>query len=401
VDIYPAKKAKTEVAIKWQFIKKLSGKNYHPDAVKNILNSLGFEVLKEGIDELRVAVPYHKPDISLSADLVEEIVRIDGLDNIDIPTAITITPAVEENYAKEVFREKTANYLVGSGFNEMMTNSITNAAYYSEEELANMVKMLNSLSAELNILRNSLFETTLEVVAHNLNHRNNSLRLFEFGKAYSTSGPGEYNETEKLCLAISGNSTEDNWKQKSNAADFYELKGFVIAVLKLLNIQGYSIETLTVPKLDNHVVFKLNGEIIAGAGEVTKKMLDKFGIKQPVFFAGLNWGLLSELASKQSLVIKSISKFPAVQRDLAMIVPKQLQYEEVEKMVQKIKPGTLQEIRLFDIFESEKLGADKKSMAINFTFSDEEKTLTDKEIDGWMNKIMTTLEKDLQAEIRK
>jgi phenylalanyl-tRNA synthetase beta chain len=401
VDIYPAKKTKTEVAIKWQFIKKLSGKNYHPDAVKNILSSLGFEILKEGIDELRVAVPYHKPDISLAADLVEEIVRIDGLDNIDIPTAITITPAVEENYAKEVYREKTANYLVGLGFNEMMTNSITNAAYYSEEELANMVKMLNSLSAELNILRNSLFETSLEVVAHNLNHRNNSLRLFEFGKAYSTSGPGEYKEIEKLCIIISGNSTEDNWKQKNVATDFYALKGSVIAVLKLLGVTGYTTETLSVPKLDNHLIFKLNGEIIAGAGEVTKKVLDKFGIKQTVFFAGLNWELLSELATKQSPAIKAISKFPAVQRDLAMIVPKQLQYEEVEKTVQKIKPGTLQEIRLFDIFESEKLGADKKSMAINFTFSDEEKTLTDKEIDGWMNRIMTTLEKDLQAEIRK
>ncbi len=166
-------------------------------------------------------------------------------------------------------------------------------------------------------------------------------------------------------------------------------------------VNGYTTETLSVPKLDNHLVFKLNGEIIAGAGEVTKKMLDKFGIKQPVFFAGLNWELLSELAAKQSPAIKAISKFPAVQRDLAMIVPKQLQYEEVEKTVQKIKPGTLQEIRLFDIFESEKLGAGKKSMAINFTFSDEEKTLTDKEIDGWMNRIMTTLEKDLQAEIRK
>ncbi len=401
VDIYPAKKAKTEVAIKWQFIKKLSGKNYHPDAVKNILNSLGFEVLKEGIDELRVAVPYHKPDISLPADLVEEIVRIDGLDNIDIPTAITITPAVEENYAKEICKEKTANYLVGLGFNEMMTNSITNAAYYSEEELTNMVKMLNSLSAELNILRNSLFETALEVVAHNMNHKNNSLRLFEFGKAYSTSGPGEYNETEKLCIVISGNNTEDNWKQKSTATDFYALKGTVVAVLKLLGIPGYSIEALPVSKLNSHIVFKLNGEIIADTGEVAKKMLDKFGIKQPVFFAGLNWELLGELATKQSPAIKAISKFPAVQRDLAMIVPKQLKYEEVEKTVQKIKPGTLQEIRLFDIFESEKLGAGKKSMAINFTFSDEEKTLTDKEIDSWMNKIMSTLEKDLQAEIRK
>jgi len=191
VDNYPTIKPKTEVAIKWHFIKKLSGKNYHPDAVMDILNSLGFEKLKEGIDELRVAVPYHKPDINLPADLVEEIVRIDGLDNIEIPDSITISPAVEEQYEKEIFREKAANYLVGQGFNEMMTNSITNAAYFSEEELSSMVTMMNSLSAELNILRNSLFETSLEVVAHNLNHKNNSLRLFEFGKAYSTEDAGK------------------------------------------------------------------------------------------------------------------------------------------------------------------------------------------------------------------
>ena len=401
VDVYLKPKAKTEVAIKYQFLKKLSGKNYHPDAVKNILNSLGFETLKEGIDDLRVAAPYHKPDISLPADLVEEIIRIDGLDNIDIPEAITITPAVEENYAKDMYREKVATYLVGAGFNEMMTNSITNAAYFSEEELPSMVKMMNSLSAELNILRNSLFETALEVVAHNLNHRNTSLRLFEFGKAYSTSAPGKYTETEKLCIVVSGNTTEDSWKQKSTAADFYNLKGAVAAILKLLCIIPDAIEVLQVPKLDNHIVFKLDGQIIAGAGEVNKKMLEKSGIKQPVFFAGLNWALLSELALKQTQTIKPISKFPAMQRDLAMIVPKQLRYEEVEKMVQKIKPGTLQEIRLFDIFESEKLGAGKKSMAINFTFADEEKTLTDKEIDNWMSKIMSTLEKDLQAEIRK
>jgi phenylalanyl-tRNA synthetase beta chain len=401
VDVYPDKKAKKEVAIKWQYIKKLSGKNYHPDAVKNILNSLGFETLKEGIDELRVAVPYHKPDINLSADLVEEVLRIDGLDNVQIPESITITPAVEENYAKEAYKEKIANYLLGSGFNEMMTNSITNADYFSEEELQSMVKMQNSLSAELNILRNSLFETALEVVAHNLNHKNNSLRLFEFGKAYSTSGPGKYNEAEKLCVVISGNTTENSWKQKGTTSDFYNVKGAVTAILKLLGIEGYTIEALLVPKLDNHIVFKLNGQIIAGAGQVTKKMQDKFGIKQPVFFAGLSWAVLAKLAASQKLTVKGISKFPAIQRDLAMVVPKQLKYEEVEKMVQKIKPDTLREIKLFDIFESEKLGAGKKSMAINFTFSDEEKTLTDKEIDGWMNKIMIILEKDLQAEIRK
>lgn len=401
VDIYPNLKPKTEVSVKWHYIKKLSGKNYHPDAVKNILTSLGFEILKEGVDELRVAVPYHKPDISLPADIVEEIVRIDGLDNIEIPEAITITPSVEENFAKEVYREKAANYLVGLGFNEMMTNSITNAAYFPEEEQLDMVKMMNSLSAELNILRNSLFETALEVVAHNLNHRNNSLRLFEFGKTYGTTGSGRYTEVEKLCIVISGTKNEDSWKQKSASADFYYLKGTVSAVLKMLGIQPDSVEELQVPKLDKHIVYQFNNQIIAGAGEVNKKILEKFGIRQPVFFAGINWAILSELAARQSMSIKELPKYPSVQRDIAMIVPKELAWERVEQSVKKIKLDKLQDIRLFDIFESEKLGNDKKSIAVNFTFLDEQKTLTDKEIDGWMSKIMAILEKDLQAEIRK
>lgn len=401
VDVYPDPRHKTEVAIKYHFLKRLSGKNYHPDAVKNILNSLGFETLKEGIDELRVAVPFHKPDISLSADLVEEILRIDGLDNVQIPEAITITPSAEENYAAEVYREKAANYLVGQGFNEMMTNSIVNAAWFSEEELKSMVKMMNSLSAELNILRNSLFETSLQAVAHNLNHKNNSLRLFEFGKAYSTSGSGEYAEAEKLCIVITGNKTEDSWKQKGSTSDFYLLKGTVDAILRSLGIHPSSVETLTVSKLDNHIAYKLNGEIIAGAGEVKKNILDKFGIKQPVFFAGLSWATLSQLATIQTNKIKELPKFPSVQRDLAMIVSKDLAWEQVQQTVQKIKLHKLTDIKLFDIFESEKLGAAKKSVAVNFTFLDDEKTLTDKEIDGWMNKIMATLETDLQAEIRK
>lgn len=400
-DMYPQPREKTQVAIKYHFLKKLSGKNYHPDAVKNILVSLGFEVIKEGIDELRVAVPYHKPDISLPADLVEEVLRIDGLDNVPIPDAITITPAVEENHAKEILREKVADYLAGQGFNEIMTNSITNAAYFSEEEQQHMVKMLNSLSAELNILRNSLFETALEVVAHNLNHKNNSLRLFEFGKAYSSSGAGKYEETENLCIVTTGSVTTASWKQKETAGDFYFLKGIVTAMLQLLGIKADGMEILPVPKLENHVVFKLNGQIIAGGGEVKRSVLDRFDIRQPVYFASLNWSILSEIASQNKPAIQEISRFPAVQRDIAMVVARQLPYEMVESAVQKMRLKQLQTMQLFDIFESEKLGANKKSMAVSFTFLDNEKTLTDKEIDGWMNKIMTTLEKDLQAEIRK
>lgn len=401
VDVYPNPKEKTKVSLKYHYLKKLSGKNYHPDAVKNILTSLGFEITKEGIDELHVSVPYNKPDISLPADIVEEVLRIDGLDNVEIPESITITPSVEANYLKESYKEKVSNYLTGSGFHEILTNSITNAAYFSEEELQNMVKMMNSLSADLNILRNSLFETALQCVAHNLNHKNNSLRLFEFGKAYSTSGPGKYYEAEKLCIAISGNMEEQTWKHKSSTADFYFLKGAVEGILKLLNIKPDSIEILKVPKLENHIVFRKKGQIIASAGEVNKNSLARFDIKQPVFFAELNWESLLQLATNHTPAIKEIPKFPAVQRDLSMVVPQQLHYQEIEKLVQNIKLDKLRELNLFDIFESEKLGKGKKSMAVSFTFQDEEKTLTDKEIDGWMGKIMTALEKELQAEIRK
>ncbi len=408
VDIYPNPKPKNEVAVKWHYIKKLSGKNYHPDTVKDILTSLGFETIKEGIDDLRVAVPFHKPDISLPADIVEEIVRIDGLDNIEIPDTITITPSVEEHYENEVLKEKVANYLAGHGFNEMMTNSITNAAYYSEEEQKSMVAMKNSLSAELNILRGSLFETAMEVVAHNLNHRNNNLRLFEFGKTYSTSGTGKYEEKEALCIVISGNDHENSWKQKSSAADIYTLKGAIESTVKALGLKISQTEENSHSKLDNYFEHKITAAnrqtkniTIAAAGQVKKTIAEKFGIKQPVFYATLNWIELINLAKKQNTPVSELPKYPAVQRDLAMIVAKDLKWEQVQQTLQKIKLANLKEVNLFDIFESEKLGADKKSLAINFTFLDEEKTLTDKEIDGWMKKILASLETELNAEIRK
>ena len=401
VDVYPDLANKAEVFLKYHYLKKLSGKNYHPDTVKNILTSLGFEIVKDGIDELRIAVPFSKPDVSLPADIVEEVLRIDGLDNITIPTAITITPSVEENYLGHTLKEKVADYFVGLGFHEMMTNSITNAAYFTEEERQQMVKMLNSLSAELNTLRPSLLETSLEVVARNLNHKNNDLKLFEFGKGYFTSGPGKYHEMEQLCMVISGNVMDQNWKGKAKPSDFFYIKGVVSAVLQLLGIKPGSIETLVVPKLTDHIIFKTNGEIIAGAGEVNQKVLAQFGIRQPVFFGAFNWEAVLKLALKQNLAIKELPRFPSVMRDISMVVPKRLAYAEVENSVNKLKLAKLQEVRLFDIFESEKLGSEKKSIAVSFTFLDDEKTLTDKEIDGWMGKIMGVLENDLKAEIRK
>jgi phenylalanyl-tRNA synthetase beta chain len=401
IDVYPDPEPKKEIGVKWHYIKKLTGKIYHPDAVRNILSSLGFEWIKEGVDEFRVAVPYHKPDVALPADVAEEILRIDGLDNVDIPGAITITPSIEENYAAETYREKVSTTLVGLGFREIMTNSITNAAYYSEEEQTTMVKMLNSLSAELNILRNSLFETALEVVAHNLNHRNTNLRLFEFGKAYNKTAPGKFQESEKCCLVITGMSTPADWRRKAVQADLFYLKGIVLALFKTLGIHKPEEEKIAVAKLDDHFIFRYEGEIIAGLGEVKKTVLQKFGIKQPVWFAGLNWQSISKIASRLQPLIQALPKFPSVQRDIAMVVSSDLHWETVRSTVERLSLKKLSDVRLFDVFESEKLGAGKKSIAVNFTFIDTEKTLTDKEIDGWMKSIMERFEKDLHAEIRK
>jgi phenylalanyl-tRNA synthetase beta chain len=401
IDIYPDPRQKVQVSIKYHFIKKLSGKMYHSDAVKNILVSLGFEIIKEGIDELLVAVPYHKPDITLPADLVEEILRIDGLDNIPIPDAITITPSVEENYGTEAWKEKISGYLVGLGFNEILTNSITNSAYFTQAELDTAVAMLNNLSTELNIMRPSMLETGLEVIAHNINRKNNDLRFFEFGKTYSMEAVGKYHEPEHICLYLSGKYIEDSWRRKAEPADLFVLKGIISKLLQLPAITLDSLERLEDPKFSDGFLGKINGKVLLRAGAVNKKILDRFDIKQPVFFADFDWDYLSQLASSQKPEFREIPRFPPVQRDLAIIVSRQLPFADVEKSIFKIRLNKLRQMKLFDIFESEKLGEGKKSLAVNFTFLDEEKTLTDKEIDSWMNTIMTTLEKDLQAEIRK
>jgi len=401
IDIYPEEKPKTSVTLKYHYLKKLSGKNYHPDAVKKILTALGFVIEKEDIDSLKIAVPYHKPDISLPADIVEEILRIDGLDNVTIPSSITMTPAIEENRAAEVLKEKVANYLVGLGFNETLTNSITNKAYFSEAEMASVVKMKNSLSAELNIMRPQMLETGLEIVAHNLNRKNENLRLFEYGKTYTVNSKGGFEEPEHICIYLTGKKQADAWKGKGTANDFYTLKGAVEKVLTLAGISEISFDEADSTQLQYGLAILTGKEIIGHIGLVSKKMLERFEVKQPVLFADLSWDLILKKSKADKVQFKPLSKFPAVQRDIAVIISKELKYAAVEEQVKKLNLKKLQSIQLFDVFESEKLGADKKSIAVNFTFLDEEKTLTDGEIDGWMKKIMQGLEKELHAEIRK
>ncbi|MFM2358532.1 MAG: hypothetical protein RLY16_525, partial [Bacteroidota bacterium] len=401
VDVYPQPRQKTEVAIKYHYLKKLSGKNYHSDAIKNILTALGFEVLKEGIDDIRLAVPFSKPDISLPADIVEEIMRIDGLDNVEIPAFITIAPSVEQQYQPAQYREKITGYLTGLGCNEIFTNSITNGAYYSQEELSRTVKMINSLSAELNVMRLSMVETGLESVAYNLNRRNNDLQFFEFGKTYETTGEAKYAEWQHLALFFTGNKRSGGWQQKAEKVDYYYARSVAERVIQLAGISQIQIQVEAAAGFEYACQIFTGKEKLATVGLINKTRLQVFDIKQPVYFVDIYWDALMLAATKKRLEYKEIPKFPAVQRDLAIVVDRALGFEKIEQATQEAHVKKLTSLHLFDIFESEKLGAGKKSMALNFTFLDEEKTLTDKEIDAMMNKLIQSYEKNLQAEIRK
>ena len=402
-DIYPKVTPKTEVAVKYHYIKKLSGKNYHPEAVKKILTALGFEVIAEGIDELRVAAPYSKPDISIPADLVEEILRIDGLDNIEIPTTITISPAVEVASAKEVIKEKTANFLVGKGFVEIFTNSITNSQYFTPAVLETAVKMMNNLSADLDVLRPSMLETGLETIAYNCNRRNHNLRLFEFGKTYATSGSGQYSEKEHLCIYLSGLDTEEGWRVKSKEQDLLMAKGILqgVATLTGLPTIQWSLEVTAQDAASISIAATVDGITIASLLEVSPKKRQQFDIKQGVVFVDIDLAALVTAAEKQKIVYQEVSKFPAVQRDLALVLDRSVTYAAIELAVGTVKLPKLKDIRLFDVFESDKLGVNKKSMALSFTFVDEEKTMTDTETDSMVSKLISAFEKELGAEIRK
>lgn len=399
-DVYPSPAEKKEVTLSYQYLKKISGKNYHPDTVKNILTSLGFQILREGIDNIKVAVPFTNPDITIPVDVIEEIMRIDGLDHIEIPSSINMAPAIDNHIETATKKEKIIDWLTGNGFHEIFTNSITNSKYFNDDTLASTVKILNSLSEGLNVMRPSMLPTGLEAIAYNLNRKNNNLLFFEFGKTYSII-ENVYHEKQNLALYFSGNKNEPGWNSLPRKTDIYFVKGIAEAIFSLAGITDYQFENSNYETLDEGLNASLNGESIAVLGTVKRNVLESFSIKQPVFFICIDWEKLISFTKNQTIVFKPITKFPKVQRDLSIVVDKTIPFAVIENLVKSLQIKKLKNIQLFDVFENEKLGKDKKSFAINFTFLDKEKTLTDDEIEAMMNKIISSLENKLNALIRR
>ncbi|MEO6893810.1 MAG: phenylalanine--tRNA ligase subunit beta [Ginsengibacter sp.] len=399
IDIYPVPRQKKEVTLSNFYLKKISGKKYHPDTVKDILTSLNYIIVREGIDNIQVEVPYSNPDISLPADIIEEIMRIDGLDNIEIPSAITITPSIDKGLISAAQKEKISGWLMGNGFHEIFTNSITNSKYFTKEILASTVAIINSLSEDLNVMRPSMLPTGLECISYNLNRKNTDLLFFEFGKTYSHIN-NSYHEKQNLAIYITGHQNETNWNSSLKETNIYFAKGICEAIFSLTGIENYKFEIGENEDLDECLTAVAKGKSMLQMGAVNKSQLAKFSIKQPVYFVSFDWDNLMSLNRKKDIAFEPVSKFPQVQRDLAILVNKSLSYGDVEELVKSLHIKKLQGIRLFDVFENEKLGDDKKSFAINFTFLDKEKTMTDEEVETIMNKIISNLESKLNVVIR-
>lgn len=397
VDVYPNPAEKVKVAMTFAYLKKLSGKQYASDKAVAILTSLGFEILNQDADSIQVAVPYNKPDISIAADLVEEIVRIDGLDNIEIPTAITISPSVDLLETKEQFKNKIANYLVGRGYTEILTNSITNSKYYSGDQLETTVKMLNSLSADLDVMRPTMLETGLETIAYNNNRKNESISFFEMGKIYTKTAAGKYQEDETLAIYLSGKQVQDSWRAKAAEQDFFVLKGTALALCELLGLKKVNYNPIGYGQYE-----VMTGKTVLGTIElVGTKKLAQFDIKQTVGFLNFDLSTLFNAYLSGSVKYQEISKYPSVERDLALVIDETIAYSAIEQAIKTVQLDALKETRVFDIFVSDKLGLNKKSVAINFVFNAGSATLTDTEIDGMMKKLIAAFEKNIQAEIRK
>jgi phenylalanyl-tRNA synthetase beta chain len=390
-DIYPSPFRPQEVSITYSHIEKLSGKGYPAAAVKQLLTALGFGIVSETEAGLTLTVPSNKADVSQPADIVEEVLRMDGLDNVKIPERLNVSlvKAMPNDRAE---REKMATFLCGSGFQEIVTNSIVNSKYYPGR--TDLVTMLNSLSSELDVMRPSMLESGLEVIAYNSNRKSGDLLLFEAGNIYRQEA-GSYVQDAQLALFAAGNVQAAGWNIKSIKADIYYLKG---VIQNLLHISG--IKNTPITAEEHSITWKWKNQELCKVMNVAAATLNAFDIKGEVCYAVINWALWLKAIEANKIRFTEVPKFPAVQRDLAIVLDKTVSYLQVQQATDKLKLNALQSYGLFDVFESDKLGAGKKSLALNYTFQLQDRTLTDEETETLMTQLVTAYQKDLGAQIR-
>jgi phenylalanyl-tRNA synthetase beta chain len=411
VDVYPNKIEDRIITVKDKNVNRLIGKQLSREEIFPILESLDINVIEKQEEAYKVTVPPYRVDVIQEADVIEEILRIYGFNKIEL-SEISGTDYLAEFPEKDInkFKQTISSMLTGNGYYEIFTNSLTNAAYQQKHSLnfnGEPIEILNKLSEEQGILRQTMLFSGLEVCAYNINRKQKDLKLFEFGKIYwknpvseSNEVTARYKDEERLAIYLTGNFETENWQNKTRTVTYYDIAQQLSQVFEKSSVQNLKQEKLNDPLFEYGMKFLKGTKEVGKVGKVKSALVKDFGIKQEIFYADLNTTLLFKSANPK-FVVQEVAKFPEVRRDLSLVLDKQVSFEEIRELVLATEKRLIKDIITFDVYEGDKIPEGKKAYALGFTLQDESKTLTDEEIDKLMGKLMSTFETKMGAVIRK
>ena len=401
VDVYPTPIENFEFDFSYDNCDRTIGQAIDRSVIKKILTDLEIEIVSESGDQLKLSVPPFKVDVQREIDVIEEVLRIYGYNNIVLPDVLKSSLPYRTKPEKEKVTNLVSDLLVSNGFNEMLSNSLTNADYY-KNTADSLVRIKNPLSIELDVLRQSMVYDGLETIVYNQNRRNSDVKLFEWGKTYFKTET-KFKEYSHLSMFISGASTNENW-DTPNAGDvnFYQLKGIVNTIMEKFGMDKFNVRTedSDLACLAYGLKYKVNNIDLVEFGKIDATTQKQFAINNEVFYVIFNYDNFIKLVGMNKVVYKEVSKLPSMRRDLALLIDKAVTYDSIKELASKQERKLLKSINLFDVYEGKNVPEGKKSYALSFQFQDENKTLVDKQIDKVMSKIINTLDKELGAKLR-
>lgn len=401
-DTYPNKIKDFEVRLSFDKAKQLIGEEIPRETIKSILSSLDIKVNNVTETGLGLTVPAYRNDVQREADIIEEILRVYGYNNVGTTEKLNASISNSTRFEDYKLQNIIGNQLASQGFYEIMANSLTTPKYMELSEQLDAqhnVEILNPLSNDLGVLRQSLLFSGLEAVAYNINRKRSDLKLFEFGKTYH-----QYDESREeykhLSLFVTGNKTEERWNSSGTPSDFFYLKGTVETILQRLGLHRLKSSPITSDLFSEGMSLALGKKKMVDFGLVKKSILKHFGISQNVLFANFNWDNVIEMTKHNNITFKSIPKYPEVRRDFALLLDHNISFEDIYNLSKQTEKQLLKNVNLFDVYEGANLPDGKKSYAVSFTLQDENKTLNEKQIDKIMSKLQTNFEEKLGAELR-
>jgi phenylalanyl-tRNA synthetase beta chain len=407
VDIYPEPILPRTISLRRRSLERMAGCIIPSEIVEKILNALGFKINSKNEEGWELLAPLFKADVSREADVMEEILRIYGYNNIPLPAQISFPPDVASYGDEESLRNVISDSMVARGFSEAMNNSLSSSAYAAlgiyDGSLS--VQMMNALSSELDVLRQSLLPGLLETLSHNINRQHKDLRFFEFGTVYSKksetgSVTERYNESKVLSIIISGKSFPENWRDPNRKSSIFDLRHELEMVFSGLGLSPEYSGSEDRPPFQSVISYRTGNKELAYCGQISQVVLQRFGIEQAVFYAEVDYEVLSKRAAKVKTEFSPLPRFPEVRRDLALVIDKSCSYASMEQSARKLGRPYLKDVNLFDVFEGESLGSGKVSYAMSFILRDEQSTLTEKQIEDTMSRILSGFEKEFGAKLR-